>query len=426
MSNILKQIKKLPASPGIYIFKDAKGGILYIGKATSLRDRVRSYFSSDILATRGPIIAQMLERAVKVDFEQTDSVLEALILEAELIKKYKPKHNTDLKDDKSWNYVVITKEDFPKVLLVRERILLGGEVSKYKYFFGPFTNGSQLKEAMKIVRKIFPFRDTCTPSLSRSNLDNRKACFNAQIGLCPGVCNGTVSKKEYAKTIKNIVTFFQGKKKSLVKKLEREMKLLAKAEEFEKANTLKKTIFALGHIHDISLLKRENFPEVQPLEVGPLGNVRIECYDIAHLSGTNMVGAMAVVVDGEAMKSAYRKFKIKSVEVNDTLHLAEILERRLVHNEWVMPNIIAVDGGTAQVNAVKKILEKYGIQIPVVGVVKDERHRAKMIIGNQTLARKYEKEILLADFEAHRFAIGYHKKLRVLPHTPHFLTKKDL
>jgi len=417
MSNILNQTpafakamvgkEKLPDSPGVYFFKDTKGVILYIGKATSLRDRVRSYFSSDILTTRGPIIVQMLERAVRVDFEKTDSVLEALILEAELIKKHKPKYNTDLKDDKSWNYVVITKEDFPKVLLVRERVL---EPEKYAYYFGPFTNGLQLKEAMKIVRRIFPFRDAC-------KLNSVKPCFNAQIGLCPGVCNGTVSKKEYAKTIKNIVTFFQGKKKSLVKKLEREMKSLAKAEEFEKANKLKKTIFALGHIHDISLLKRENH-----LEVKPRDKMRIECYDIAHLAGTNTVGAMAVIQNGEVLKSEYRKFKIKGADVNpsiqlrvnDTAHLTEVLERRLAHNEWTLPNLIAVDGGIAQTNAVKKILEKYGIQIPVVGVVKDEHHHAKMIIGDQTLVRKYEKGILLADSEAHRFAIGYHKKLRRL------------
>jgi excinuclease ABC subunit C len=394
---------KLPDSPGVYFFEDKKGVILYIGKATSLRDRVRSYFSSDILTTRGPIIAQMLERAVKVDFEKTDSVLEALILEAELIRKNKPKYNTDLKDDKSWNYVVITKEDFPKVLLVRERVL---EPEKYAHYFGPFTSGLQLKEAMKIVRRIFPFRDKCIP--------NSKKCFNAQIGLCPGVCDGTVSKKEYAKTIKNIITFFQGKKKSLVKKLERKMKSLAKAEEFEKAGELKKTIFALGHIHDISLLKRENFLEVQPLEVGPLGSMRIECYDIAHLSGMNTVGAMVVIIDGEAVKGEYRKFKIKGVGVNDTAHLSEMLERRLTHHEWRYPNLIAVDGGRAQINSVAKILEKYGIQIPVVGVVKDEHHRAKMIIGDQTIVRTYEKEILLADSEAHRFAIGYHKKLRRL------------
>ena len=397
MSTVKEQIIKLPDAPGVYFFKDARGTILYIGKATSLRDRVRSYFSSDILTTRGPIIAQMLERATRVDFEQTDSVLEALILEAELIRKHKPKHNTDLKDDKSWNYVVITKEDFPKVLLVRERILKREE---YAYFFGPFTNGLQLKSAMKIVRRIFPFRDSCKPN-------SGKPCFNAQIGLCPGACSGAITKKEYARMIRNIVLFFQGKKKSLVVKLAKEMKAFARAEKFEKADELKKTIFALGHIQDVSLLKRESH-----LEANPPSEMRIECYDIAHMGGADTVGAMAVVLNGEMVRDQYRKFKIKNVGVNDTANLSEMLERRLAHDEWLMPKIIAVDGAVAQVNAVKKVLEKYGMQIPVVGVVKDERHRAKMIIGDADSSRKYEKEILLADAEAHRFAIGYHKKLR--------------
>jgi excinuclease ABC subunit C len=398
MSNIIEQIKKFPDSPGVYFFKDAKGMILYIGKATSLRDRVRSYFSSDIMTTRGPLIAQMLELAMRVDFEKTDSVLEALILEAELIRKHKPDHNTDLKDDKSWNYVVITKEDFPKVLLVRERVL---KPENYKFYFGPFTNGSQLKEAMRIVRKIFPFRDACVPP---SPGGSGKPCFNAQLGLCPGVCTGAISKTEYAKTIRNIVFFFRGKKKVLVSKLNKEMKTLAKAEEFEKALLLKKTIFALSHIHDVSLLKRET---------KSASVARIECYDIAHLGGTDTVGAMSVVENGEAVRSEYRRFKIKNATgSNDTLHLSEMFERRLAHNEWPMPKIIAVDGGVAQMNVMLKILTKYEMKIPVVGIVKDEHHRAKIILGDQEIVRRYEKEILLADSEAHRFAIGYHKKLR--------------
>ncbi len=408
MSSILEKIKNLPDTPGVYFFKDAPGKILYIGKATSLRSRVRSYFSADIVNTRGPLIAAMLEAAKKVDFIQTDSVLEALLLEAELIKKHKPKHNTDLKDDKSFNFVVITKEDFPRVLLVRERNLLGGLTSKYKSIFGPFPNGGMLREAMKLVRKIFPFRDKCVQVKG-------KPCFNAQIGLCPGVCFGAVTKAEYAKTIRNISLFFKGRKKDLVKKLENEMKDLAKKEKFEKAAEIKKTLFALSHIRDVSLLKndmRQNFAYAKFCG----RQFRIECYDVAHISGVFTVGAMTVVEDGEAKKSEYRKFKIKEAKgirgVNDTAHLREVLERRLGHAEWRLPKLIAVDGGVAQKNTAESALEKYGIKIPVLGVVKDERHRPKEIIGDQSLARKYEKEILLGNSEAHRFAITYHKKLR--------------
>ena len=398
MSKIREQIKKLPDTPGVYFFKNVHGFILYIGKATSLRDRVRSYFSSDILTTRGPLIKQMLELATRVDYKKTDSVLEALLLEAELIKKYKPKYNTDLKDDKSWNYVVVTKEEFPRVLLARERLL---QMENYAYFFGPFPHGGQLKEAMRIARKIFPFRDSCSPY-------SGKPCFNAQIGLCPGVCSGNITKKEYARRIRNIVLFFQGKKKSLLVKLEKEMKTFAKKEEFEKATEIKKTIFTLSHIQDISLLKSSSLLEVQP----PSG-FRIECYDVAHIGGEFSVGASVVVEDGEIKKSEYRKFKIRGDEgINDTAHLREILLRRLEHPEWRFPNIIVVDGSVAQKNTVEKVLEKYGYHVPVLGVVKDEHHRPQKIIGDQTLALRYEKEILLGNSEAHRFAITYHKKLR--------------
>ncbi len=407
---MIKNIKKLPDTPGVYFFKDAKGGILYIGKATSLRSRVRSYFSSDIMSTRGPLLAAMLENAKKVDFIQTDSVLEALLLEAELIKKHKPKHNTDLKDDKSFNFVVITKEDFPRVLLVRGRTLVTSyQLPVISYQFGPFPNGGILREAMKLVRKIFPFRDTCAlPPAGRQG----KSCWNAQIGLCPGVCSGAITKQEYAKTIRNIALFFKGRKKDLVKKLEREMKDFAKKEKFEKAAEIKKTLFALSHIRDVSLLKnnaRSNFAYAK----FDSRQFRIECYDVAHISGAFTVGAMTVVEDGEAKKSEYRKFKIQKAQgVNDTAHLREVLERRLGHPEWRFPNLIAVDGGVAQKNAAEGALFRYGIVIPVLGVVKDERHRPRKIIGDQKLARKYEKEILLGNAEAHRFAIAYHRKLR--------------
>jgi excinuclease ABC subunit C len=392
---LVEKIKNFPDTPGVYLFFGVGGKILYIGKATSLRSRVRSYFSADIINTRGPVIVSMLEAARRVDFIQTDSVLEALLLEAELIKKHKPKHNTELKDDKSFNFVVITKEDFPRVLLVREKLLREGG---YQATFGPFPSGGILRDAMKIVRKIFPFRDTCVPKIG-------KLCFNAQIGLCPGVCSGLVTKKEYAKSIRNIALFFKGRKKDLVKKLEKEMKDFAKREEFEKATVVKKTLFALSHIRDVSLLKND------PIIF--LKEFRVECYDVAHISGAFTVGVMTVVERGELKKSEYRKFKIKRKnEVNDIAHLREILERRLGHLEWSFPNLVVVDGGAAQKNIAEAVLIKHGIKIPVVGVVKDEHHRPKEIIGDQSLVRRYEKEILLGNSEAHRFAIMYHKKLR--------------
>jgi len=428
-------ISKLPETPGIYKFtKDGK--VLYVGKATSLRDRVRSYFNTNITETRGPLISKMLGEFDDIKFIKTGSVLEALILEANLIKKYQPEANTKEKDNKSFNYVVITDEDFPKVLTVRKReIEKNSKHYDISYKFGPFPNGSQLKEAMKIVRKMFPFRDKCdpphppTPSPKGKGKENNTqyfskapslgegvggglSCFNRQIGLCPGVCTGEISKKDYQKIIKNIVLFFESNKKKLIKNLEKQMKEFARIREFEKAQKVKKTIFTLNHIQDIALIKDQ--VSKMPFDT----TFRIESYDIAHLSGTNMVGAMVVVEDGELKKSDYRKFLIKgNTGADDTKALSEVIARRLAHSEWLLPNLIVVDGGIAQKRVAEKILKENKLKIPVVSVVKDERHKPRKILGmnNELRIMNYgekEKNILLSNAEAHRFALSFHKQIR--------------
>ena len=375
----------------------------------------------DIGEKRSEWIKKMVGEAVDIKFEKTDSVLEALILEAELIKKYLPLYNSIGKDQRSWNYVVITKEDFPRVLIMREReiihpphyrvapLLLQERGPKEK--FGPFTNTSQLRIALKIIRKIFPFRDKCNfpNSLPFGEGRGGAPCFNYQIGLCPGTCVGAISKHEYAKTIRNIILFFKGKKKVLIKTLEHEMKSLAKAREFEKAATIKSKIFALQHIHDIALIKKDR-PELQ--ESHREKTFRIEAYDIAHLSGTNMVGVMTVVEDGEAKKSDYRMFKIKGQKsADDTKALKEVLERRLKHTEWSLPDLVVVDGGVSQLNAAQSVLATKKINIPIVAVVKDNRHKAREILNIEKF-RELKSQILLANSESHRFAITFHRRLR--------------
>jgi excinuclease ABC subunit C len=398
---------KLPESSGVYLFKKGKS-ILYIGKATSLKDRVKSYFSNDVISTRGPLIVDMVFNADKIDYIETDSVLEALILEAELIKKHQPKYNTKEKDNKSFNYVVITKEDFPRILVERGRNLEKIQDLKFKIQekFGPYTNGTQLKEAIKIIRKIFPFRDNCS-------LNQKRGCFNYQIGLCPGVCIGLVTKKEYKKTIKNIKLFFEGKKKQIIKNLEKGMNTFAKKQEFENADKVKKTIFALNHIQDVALIKDEySLPGqgISNIEYSK-NNFRIEAYDVAHLSGTNNVGVMTVIENGEINKNEYRKFIIRESKGSDTDALKEILERRLKHKEWSFPQIIVVDGGKAQINIARKIVDK---NIEIVSVLKSENHKPKAILGSKKITEKYSKDILLANNEAHRFAIKYHREKRSL------------
>lgn len=437
-----KFAEKLPDIPGVYFFLGspefnneggigAKKEILYIGKATSLRDRVKSYFTQDMLLLRGPKIVRMLALTEGIEWQTTDSALEALLLEANLVHQYHPPYNTDLKDDKSWNFVVITEEKFPRVLVERGKKMqkLKGknqnerrgegrnQTYKIRKMFGPFPSGGSLKEAVKIVRRIFPFRDRCTPQEDRKTpkkgeIVETKPCFNASIGLCPGVCAGKISAREYGKTIRNITLFFEGKKTTLVKNLEREMKREAQALRFERAGEIKKTLFALGYIQDIALLKRNLFEKDSSLLNVDL-SYRIEAYDVAHLGGSETVGVMTVVSDGEAKKNDYRKFILRGeANGNDLAALEELLRRRLAHPEWIFPNLIVVDGGDLQRHVAEAVLRDFAIDIPIVSAVKDNHHQPKGVLGPKKERDLFKNDILLANSEAHRFAISFHRKRR--------------
>ena len=394
--------KKLPDAPGVYFFLGSKKKILYIGKATSLRNRVRSYFASDIKEKRSELIEKMVQEAKTVEYTETDSVLEALILETNLIRTHKPLYNSRSKDDKSYNHLIITNEEWPRVLVVRGKDLTEQfDDSQIKYHFGPFTSGSLFREALKIVRKLFKFYDTKAPiGQETSKLAKGKIDFNRQIGLYPD----TLSKTEYSRTLRHIRLFFEGKKQQIIKELEKDMMKLAKAQKFEEANILKKRIFALTHIQDIALIKEDS--RIYRDEK----RIRIEAYDIAHQFGKDMVGVMAVLESGEPAKSEYRKFKIKTLDdANDPAALKEVLSRRLKHLDWPLPQLIVVDGSTAQKNALELILRQHAMLIPVVGVVKDEKHKPIRLIGQKKLIDLHKNAILLANAESHRFAINYHR-----------------
>lgn len=402
----------LPDSPGVYFFKKGKK-ILYVGKATSLRDRTKSYFSKDLIKSRGAWLVKMILEADSLEYKATRSVLEALIHEALEIKKNQPIYNSQEKDDKSYNFVVITDEEFPKVIIERGRALPHSKL-KIRSSFGPFPHGQQLQKALKIVREIFPFRDNkCTPS---SEQRGSRPCFNRQIGLCPGVCTGEVTSKQYKKTIRNIELFFSGKTEVIKKNLHKEMADFAKLREFERADGVKRTIFALDHIRDVALISNSSFEVNNQKDGENRLNFRIEAYDVAHTFGTSTVGVMVVIEGGELNKNEYRKFKIRGVSgkvtVDDTKNLSEILLRRLGHANWRLPNLIVVDGGVAQINAAKEVLMERGFNIEIVSVVKNEQHKAREIIGRKGTINAYKKEILLVNAESHRFAIAYHRLLR--------------
>lgn len=394
------KIADIPDAPGVYFFLGPQKKILYIGKATSLKNRVRSYFAGDIKLKRSELIENMVVEAVGVETTQTESVLEALILETNLIRTHKPRYNTRSKDDKSYNHLIITNEVWARVLVVRGKDLTEQFTEKeIKYHFGPFPSGGLLREALKIVRKLFQYYDTTEPVGSeKTRLARGKVDFNRQIGLYP---NHT-DKATYDRTIRHLKLFFEGKKREIIKELTRDMMKAAKEQKFEEANRIKRQIFALEHIQDIALIKAER-------TYARDGQVlRIEAYDVAHMDGKDMVGVMTVFEGSEPKKDEYRKFKIKTLKnANDPAALKEVLLRRLSHPEWSFPNIIVVDGNEVQKRTAELVLAELGLLVPVVAVVKDDRHKAHHILGPTALIESNKLEILHANAEAHRFAITY-------------------
>ena len=401
-NNLVKTIYgHMPDSPGVYIMQDVSGQILYIGKAANLKRRVSSYF----LRPHDSRIQTLVGRIHKIDYRKTDTAIEALILEAELIKKFQPPFNVREKDDTSFLFVEITKDDFPRVLLVRGKEKSQGER------FGPFTAASHIREALRIVRKIFPF------SVHPTGIKYSRGCFDYGIGLCPGTCIHAVSKKDYTRNIKNIRLFFEGKKEQIIKSLEREMQSASKSLEFEKAETLKRQLFALQHIQDVALIS-EDKPRLE--STSPL---RIEGYDISNISGTAATGSMVVFRGSEPDKDQYRKFKIRSITGPDDVGmLKEVMRRRFSRSTkiggWPTPDLLLIDGGRGQINGVKMVLNQLGIKIPVIGIAKGPERKRNDIIG--IIPRGVSRVTLIrVRDEAHRFAVGYHKRLRSREFLPH-------
>lgn len=443
----------LPRKPGVYFFIDEKGGIIYIGKATNLKNRVLSYFHASYSANRP--IEMMMHKVADIKTQETDSVLEALILESNLIKKYQPKYNIDLKDDKSFSYFAITGEKFPRILILRATDIdlenLKTNNYKLKAIFGPYTSKKQILIALKIIRKIFPFHS--------NKQETEKGCLDYQIGLCPGPYEGSISRADYLKNIRGIGMILTGKKKSLIKKLQKEMKGFAKNHEFEKAAELRNKIFALQHINDVALINKDFVEKSSVIKHQPL---RIEAYDISNISGTSAVGSMVVFTNEKPDKSQYRKFKIKTFSGSDDVGMMkEILLRRFKHSDphlsrfhrdilsleergrqgknfsWPMPDLILLDGGLGHLNMAEKLLhQELGFNacpvkfteggakqfngVKIVAVAKGPtRKKLEIRISRSEKTEEGIREILndrnlikqIMD-EAHRFAITFHRKLR--------------
>lgn len=281
-----------------------------------------------------------------------------------------------------------------------KRVIITGV--KLKAIHGPFPSGYQLREGLKLIRRIFPFYDTPKPVGEGNKHLQAKVEFNRQIGHYPK----DMSRSEYMRSIRNVSLFLSGRVKALRAQLTRDMKAFAKEERFEEAGVVRKQLFALDHIQDVSLIKEDRGDDQGP---------RIEAYDTAHISGTNAIGVMTVVENGVPVKKDYRTFKIQGLggkSLNDDIaSLKEILSRRLEHPEWPLPKAFVVDGGKTHKKAAEDVLKEVGIGLPVVAVVKDEKHRPREVLGGMR-AGVSDADAVLVNSEAHRFALSNHRKAR--------------
>ena len=541
MFDIQEHLKKLPDEPGVYLMKDENNTVIYVGKAISLKNRVRQYFQSS--KNHSSKVKSMVKNIYSFEYIITDSELEALILECNLIKQYRPKYNVLLRDDKTYPYIkVTTNEDYPRVLKVR-RVLK----DKAKYF-GPYTNITAVNDTLEIIRNTYPIR-TCNIDIDKAIRNNVRPCLNKHIKKCVGPCTGDVSKEEYNKMIEEILMFLSGKEEKLIELLKEKMNKCAMEFNFEDAaiyrdkirsledmiqkqkidsgtSDLNQDIIAMARAHDeacvqvffirngkivgrehyilegvmdssresilssfvkqfymaqdyvpkeiliedevedsfvleewlsnkkgqrvsikvpqkgekknlIEMVRKnaveylEKFSDMNKMKyqksIGALEELkdvigleeipkRIESFDISNIQGVDSIGSMVVFTNGKKDKKEYRRYKIKTViGPNDYDSMAEIVERRLKYGN--LPDLILLDGGKGQVSAVKKVLDRNNVKIPLWGMFKDDKHRTKGLISQ-------EKEIELDNTsnlyrfvasiqeEVHNYAITYHRSLR--------------
>lgn len=426
---------KIAETSGVYLFKDKRGEIIYIGKALNLKKRVKSYFQKEILEFK---TRRLIKEIKKIETIKTESGFEALLLEGKLIKKHQPKYNTRWRDDKRPLYIKISAEEFPKVSTARgEDDLPAGRQGKTSTYFGPFPSAKIVRNTLKFLRKIFPF-------CSNKKL-GKKPCFYSHLKLCHPCPNFIINnqnkekiklKRKYLANIKSLKAVLSGKSGLVIKKLKREMLLKAKEMRFEGAQKIKEQIKQLEYLATPRLsvaeyLKNPNLYEdlrlkelkdlyrfLKPQVTGLKFPKKIEGYDISNIAGKQASGSMVVFIDGQPEKSQYRKFKIKLKErPDDIAMIKEVLRRRLHHKDWLLPNIIVVDGGKGQVTAALNALEKLDLKIPVLGLAKKLE---EIIIFSQGkfLKLKLKKRSPALQLlqkvrdEAHRFAKRYHLFLR--------------
>ncbi len=399
-------LRDVPDQPGVYIFKDESGKVLYVGKASSLRNRVRSYFQRS--KDHGPRIGALVNNIRDMDWIPTATEAEALLYESNLIKEYQPKYNVDLRDSKTYPLIKISmSEEFPRVMIAR------GKKSDGSLYFGPYTDAGLLREAVKAIRKIFMFR-TCA-SLPK------KACVYDDLGLCSAPCEGKISREEYAERIREVILFIEGKKGELIKKLTEKMKRCAGEEKFEEAAEARNQIEALS----TAVHKRSGIGPAGPGELAEVLGLkkvpaRIEAFDISNIKGEEACGSMVTFKDGRPEKSKYRMFKIREVEgQDDYAMMREVVRRRYtgsLKDKLSKPDLVIIDGGRGHLSAAAQEIRAAGLKdVPVIGIAKVFEHIYTLGRDLPIALPPSSKALQLIQRirdESHRFAIRYHHILR--------------
>jgi len=440
------KIDNLPKTAGVYCFYE-KNKVIYIGKAISIKDRVKNHFSQPSYRDN-----LFIDKITKIGFFKTGSEIEALILEANLIKKYQPRFNVIWRDDKNYFYVAIAKNknNIPYIFVTHQKN------HQKTVHIGPFVEGTALKKTLRFLRKAFPYYTT--------KHHPKNNCTYCHLELCPGPYKQLIAPRpdglgvpsalgEYKKNIKKLILVLKGKRNAVLNSLKKEMKNFSKEKEFEKAGKTRDRIYALqqimSHTKVIEPTKiRYGSEQVQKIDdrqfSAPAPNnwattqeilknitntnkniKRIECYDISNIQGKQATGSMVVFINGKPDKNLYRKFHIKiEGKPNDIAMIKEVLQRRLNHLEWNLPEIMLIDGGKAQLNVALEILkienslkiENCKLKIGVMAIAKKNnelyiKNKDKPILL-KTLPREIFNLVLQLRDEAHRFAIAYHKKLR--------------
>jgi excinuclease ABC subunit C len=417
------QYLELPPNPGVYIYKNSQSNIIYVGKAINLKRRVSQYFhSKDAL---GPKTSSLVSQIASISYKELGSEIEALILESTLIKKYLPKFNSQLTDDRSYIYIVITKETIPRVFASFK-----ANLPAHADVFGPFPNGRSVSSLLKIIRPIFPFR-------SEAN-HPPKSCFYCFLGLCPGPNPNPIA---YRKTIGKIKKVLRGNIKILQKQLRHGMKLASKFEDYEKAIEYRNQLTSIDYVvngwhHLSSLYETIELPDdlvsrslleltslMQTNNIKSGGLNRIECYDISQMGNKYFVGSMVVFQNGQIAKDQYRKFRIrlKTTSPDDQFMLKEVVWRRARHLDWPKPDLIVLDGGKPQVSAINSLKHlpesaAFFNDLSIIGLAK--KHETIVIKQTKTwvevnLPANSSALKLLQQLrnEAHRFANKYRKEL---------------